>query len=67
MRNILALIGLIVVVFAIVGHYKGWYSFQNATAPDGKPVIKLEVDKSKVQSDIKAGAEEIGKTIQGKE
>lgn len=48
MRNLLALIGLVVVVFGVLGWYKGWYSISS-----DKGTLQVEVNKAKVISDSK--------------
>lgn len=48
MRNLLALVGLVVVVFGVLGWYKGWYSVSS-----DKGTLQVEVNKAKVISDSK--------------
>jgi hypothetical protein len=54
MRNLLALIGLVVVGVAAVGWYCGWYKLTVTKATDGKPEIKTTVDTDKVTQDSSA-------------
>src|SRR5438046_142610 len=51
MRNLLALIGLLVVGFAGVGWYMGWYKLSFARTTDGNLEIKTDVDTKKVGQD----------------
>jgi hypothetical protein len=54
MRNLLALIGLVVVGFAAVGWYCGWYKLTVTKGSEGKPEIKTTVDTDKVTEDSSA-------------
>jgi hypothetical protein len=63
MRNLLALIGLAVVVFGLVGWYCGWYRVSFARKPDGNLEIKTDVDTRKAADDSAAFFEKVGKVI----
>ena len=55
MKNILALIGLVVVVFVGAGWYLGWYKFESATKTStGKTNVSIEVNTTKIGSDAKS-------------
>jgi hypothetical protein len=62
-RNIFSLIGFVVVVFLGAGWYLGWYKLDWATGSDGRAKIGLDVDTSKVSSDIKKGGEKVGNFV----
>ncbi len=68
MRNLLALIGLAVVLFAGLGWYLGWYKLSVAKTDDGKLQIKADVDAQKVKDDsgtfFKNAATAIGKKLE---
>src|SRR4051794_8857706 len=51
MRNLLALIGLVVVGFGGIGWYLGWYHLSVAKGPEGTVEIKVDVDSKKVADD----------------
>jgi hypothetical protein len=51
MRNLLALIGLVVVGFGGIGWYLGWYHLSVAKRPEGTVEIKVDVDSKKVAED----------------
>lgn len=53
MRNILALIGLLVVGVAGAGWYLGWYKLSFTREADGNLQIKTDVDTNKVSKDLK--------------
>jgi len=57
MRNLLALIGLAVVVFLGAGYYLGWYKLDTSTGLNGKQHISFEVDTKKIAADSKEGLE----------
>ena len=59
MRNLLALVGLVLVVFLGAGYYFGWYTFDTSTGLDGKRQISFEVDTKKIESDSKKGIEKV--------
>lgn len=51
MRNLLALIGLLVVGFAGLGWYLGWYQLSFSRTSEGNLEIKTNVDTKKVGQD----------------
>lgn len=53
MRNLLALLGLAVVLFVGFGYSRGWFTIANK---DGN--LTIQVDKGKTEKDIKAGIKE---------
>lgn len=57
MRNLLALLGLAVVTFAGLGWYLGWYHVAVSPGTDGNKKIELDVNTSKVQTDVSTGIE----------
>lgn len=63
MRNLLALLGLVIVVFFAVGYFRGWYTFNMTTGTDGKTNVSIGVDRTKVGSDIQDGVNKAGETI----
>ena len=65
MRNLLALIGLAVVIFVGVGYARGWYSFSLTAGSDGKTDINVKVDTVKLKQDAADGAGKVGSAIDG--
>ena len=53
MRNLLALVGLAVVLFVGFGYSRGWFTTANK---DGN--LTIQVDKGKTEKDIKEGIKE---------
>jgi hypothetical protein len=64
MRNMLALVGLAVVVFAGVGYVRGWYTFSFAAGSDGKTDFNMKVDTKRLEADAADGASKIGQAIE---
>lgn len=68
MRNLLALIGLVVVGFAGLGWYMGWYKLSFNRTPEGNLEIKTDVDTKKVGDDsatfFKNAAQVVGNHIE---
>jgi len=58
-KNLLALIGLVVVVFVGVGWYLGWYKIGEQTDAQGHPQLKIQVDSSQVAKDLKKAEQEV--------
>ena len=51
MRNLLSLFGLLVIGFAGIGWYMGWYKLSVTRGTDGNLEIKTDVDTKKVETD----------------
>ena len=66
MRNLLAFVGLVVVVFAVGGNYLGWYQFQWKPGKDGKQSFNVEVDTNKIGKDVGSGVERGGQLVKDK-
>jgi hypothetical protein len=63
MRNLLALVGLIVVGFAGLGWYFNWYSLQVKTGTDGKVNVSGDVDLKKIKTDAGAFTDKVGQAL----
>lgn len=53
MRNLLALVGLVVVLFVGFGYSRGWFTVASTNGN-----FTIQVDKTKTEKDIKAGIQE---------
>jgi hypothetical protein len=62
-KNLLALVGLLVVGFGVAGWYLGWYQFGTQDDAQGHHQLKLQVDSSKVTQDLNKGREKIVEAI----
>jgi hypothetical protein len=58
MKNLLALIGLVVVLVAGLGWYLGWYKL---TSEAGN--LKVDIDTKEIRDDLKKGREAVGKIL----
>ncbi|HVK15735.1 MAG TPA: hypothetical protein VM533_02230 [Fimbriiglobus sp.] len=65
MRNLLALIGAAVMLFAGLGWYLGWYTFALEPSVNGKQRIQFDVDTGKLTDDVGKFGEKVGTVIQG--
>jgi hypothetical protein len=54
-RNLLALLGLAIVLFAGLGWYLGWYHVALTPTPNGHKKVEFDINTSKVHDDVSAG------------
>jgi len=66
MRNLFALVGLVVVGFAGIGWYCGWYKLSVGKAKDGKIQIETEVQTKKVVEDSSSFFQKLAKMASDK-
>jgi hypothetical protein len=67
MKNLLALLGALVVSFAVVGWYLDWYKFQSTTDSAGHRQVNIDLNTKKINEDIHKGAEKVEKVIEHKQ
>jgi len=65
MRNLLALVGLALVLFVAVGWFRGWYTFQFSPGKDGRTDFNVSVDTTKMNADRRDGTSKVGDFIDG--
>ena len=63
MKNLLALVGLVVVGFAGLGWYLGWYKLSVKSTTDGKYNVAGDVDSRKITDDVKNFGKKVGKVL----
>ena len=64
MRNMLAFLGMAVLVFFGVGLYLGWYHiYREPSSTPGHSRIEFDIDQNKISSDVKQGAGKIKDAI----
>jgi hypothetical protein len=63
MRNLLALVSAVLLCFALVGWFRGWYRVQNTPAAPGHHAYNIDIDKDKIGKDLHEGEEELQKVI----
>jgi hypothetical protein len=59
MRNLLAFVAAVVLLFAGVGWYLGWYHVQSAPAPPGHRAVNIDVHTEKIGEDVRRGKERL--------
>jgi len=60
MRNLLALVGAVVVGFAVVGWYMNWYQLSFSKTADGQLRVETKVDADRVVKDTSDKAKQVG-------
>lgn len=63
MRNLLAFFGAMVITFAGVGWYLGWYDIQSEPNADGKRSYRIDIDTQKLSQDTRAGAKSVARWL----
>ncbi|MGL6074226.1 MAG: hypothetical protein ACRC8S_08700 [Fimbriiglobus sp.] len=64
MKNLLAFVGFVVVGFAGLGWYLGWYNLNVKTGADGKLNVSGDIDTKAITEDAKKFGQKVGKVIQ---
>jgi hypothetical protein len=59
MRNLLALVGLALVLFAGLGWYLGWYKVKTAPADPGHHNVNIDVNTKKISTDLHNGEQHL--------
>jgi len=59
MRNLLALVGAAVILVAVVGWYRNWYSVETTPSSGGHQSVNIDIDRSRISDDIHRGEERI--------
>ncbi len=57
MRNMFALVGFATIAFVGLGWYLGWYDLNRQPGTPGKQKFNLEINPTKLTSDVKKAAE----------
>ncbi|MBI2804944.1 MAG: hypothetical protein HYX68_08185 [Planctomycetes bacterium] len=60
MRNLLALVGAVVVLVVGLGWYLGWYQVGTEPSQDGHRKINVDVNTGKIKSDLNKGRDAVG-------
>ncbi|MFO0804221.1 MAG: hypothetical protein U0791_14000 [Gemmataceae bacterium] len=63
MRNLLALVGAVVVGFAVIGWYLGWYQLGISKTADGNLQVETNVNTKKVVDDSGAFFKKAGEAV----
>jgi hypothetical protein len=59
MKNALALVGLVVVGFAVAGWYLGWYGVSTTVDNTGKSTVGVNINSGQVVKDLKKAEREV--------
>jgi hypothetical protein len=59
MRNLIAFVGALFLMVAVVGWYLGWYQVHTLTTSPGHRAVKIDIDTNKVGQDLKKGGEKL--------
>lgn len=59
MRNLLALAAALVLIFASVGWWLGWYRLTSNPAADGHRSVTIDIDGKKIGTDLEKGREKL--------
>ena len=65
MRNLFALVGAAVVAFAVIGWFRGWYSFQTVPTSPGHYNVNIDVNREKISSDVGTAKQVVADKLQG--
>jgi hypothetical protein len=64
MRNLLALVGGAVVIFAGVGWYLDWYKIKSDPAPAGHQNVNIDFNRVKIAEDVNKGIQKSEQKLQ---
>lgn len=59
MRNLLALLGAAVIILAVVGWFRNWYTVDSEAGPSGHHSVNIDIDKDRINKDIHKGGERL--------
>jgi hypothetical protein len=65
MRNLFALVGAAVVAFAVIGWFRGWYSFQTEPTTPGHFKVNVDVNREKISTDVGTAKQVVADKLQG--
>jgi hypothetical protein len=63
MKNLLALVGAVVVLVVGLGWYLQWFKFGSESGTPGHPKFNVEVEADKIKADLKKGKATVGEFI----
>lgn len=52
MRNLLALLSALILIFLGLGWYLGWYKINSTTTPEGHRQISIDLDTNRIKTDV---------------
>ena len=63
MRNLLALVAAIVLIFLALGAWRGWYGVSRQAAEPGKFAFRFEVDAVRIGGDLHEAARSLSRRL----
>ena len=67
MRNLLAFLAAVVLIFAGLGAWRGWYGVTRQSSDEGKAAFRLEIDTDRIGSDAAQAAKSLSRRSEGAE
>jgi len=67
MRNMLAFLAALFLIFAGLGAWRGWYGVESQKADTGKFAFRVEVNGLKVLDDVVQAARAVGRKLSEKQ
>jgi hypothetical protein len=64
MRNLLALSAVLVLAFAGVGWYRGWYKVETEPATGGHQSVNIDFNRDKIVEDSERGVKKVEEKLQ---
>ena len=64
MKNLVFVLFLAVLLFAVVGWFLDWYSIADLHSSSGRHRLQIEVDTNKIRSDLDKGQAKFQETIE---
>jgi hypothetical protein len=64
MRNLLALSAVLVLAFAGIGWYRGWYKVQAEPAAGGHQSVNIDFNRDKIVEDSEKGVKKVEEKLQ---
>src|SRR5438105_15240783 len=64
MRNLLALSAALVIAFAGIGWYRGWYKVETEPVQGGHQSVNIDFDRDKIVQDSEKGVKKVEEKLQ---
>ena len=65
MRNLLALLALLMLALSITGGCRGWYRVESLPSEPGRSAFRVEIDRSRMAGDIVSAWKAIFRMLPG--
>jgi hypothetical protein len=63
MRNLLAFLAAVLLIFAVLGWFRGWYVVEKTPASPGHSAVKVDIDSGKIGEDLHEGGEKLQEAL----